>query len=331
MADATFLSDVLQNDLKVRFSEKKLSFNGKEFPRGSLIITKSDNKKRKDWAKTLVAIANKHERSLYASSTSFSDNRTDFGSPNIKVVPKNRVALLKGSGVSSLSYGATWHYFETQLNYPVTSIDTQYFNSSTLKEFDILVLPSGRYSKVFGGNGMDELKKWIRSGGKVIALGRAAGTFENVDGFDLKKAEAASEEDEEKKGNLTPYDQREREGVTDLITGSIYKLKMDNSHPMAFGYQNEYYTLKLGSTAYKFMADGYNVGYIEDDAVSVSGFSGAAAKEKLKNSMVFGEAEMGRGSIVYMVDDVLFRGFWENGKLLMAKSIFFVNSNVARL
>jgi hypothetical protein len=61
--------------------------------------------------------------------------------------------------------------------------------------------------------------------------------------------------------------------------------------------------------------------------VSVSGFSGKEAKKGLKNSIVFAEKRMGRGSVIYLVDDVLFRSFWENGKLFLVNSIFFVNNN----
>ena len=136
---------------------------------------------------------------------------------------------------------------------------------------------------------------------------------------------------EEKKANLTPYDQRERERVKDFITGSIYKVSIDNSHPMAFGYTNTYFSLKQGKDSYQFLKKGYNVGYIKDEAVSVSGFSGKDAKAGLKNSMIFGETRMGSGSIIYLADDVLFRSFWENGKLFFANSIFFVNDNKPRL
>ena len=100
---------------------------------------------------------------------------------------------------------------------------------------------------------------------------------------------------------------------------------------MAFGFDDTYFSLKLGSRSYKFMENGYNVGIIKGEANSVAGFSGADAKAKLTNSLVFGEARMGRGSVVYMVDDVVFRAFWQNGKLLLANSLFFVNSNVIRL
>jgi hypothetical protein len=40
---------------------------------------------------------------------------------------------------------------------------------------------------------------------------------------------------------------------------------------------------------------------------------------------------MGSGSFIYMVDNPLFRGFWENGKLFLVNSIFFVNSNAFEL
>ena len=336
MSDAVFLAELLQNDIRVRFSEKDLSFNGKKFNKGSLVITKSDNKTNSEFMATVTKIANKNSRDLYATATSFSDNGFDFGSSNIKMVPKNRIAVLKGSGTSSLSYGAIWHFFETQLKYPLTSIDTDDFNARSLKDFQVLIIPNGYYGRVLTDDALGELRSWIRSGGKVIAVGRSLSSFVGKDGFSIARNEDPSDDsdgaddatDDEK---LIPYDQRERANVKDLITGSIYKLTLDASHPMAFGYDDSYYSLKLGGSSYQFLENGYNVGYIKGDAVSVSGFSGDEAKAGLSNSMIFGEERMGGGSIVYMVDDVLFRSFWENGKLFLVNSLFFVNSNVAGL
>lgn len=327
--DAGFLSELLQKDIKVRFSEKDLSFAGNEFPKGSLVMTRSDNMKNKDFDAIVTKVANDHHRKLFASPTSFSDNGTDFGSGNVKLVNKQRIAILKGDGVSSLSYGTLWHFFEQQLKYPITSIDTRDFGPANLKHFDVLVLPEGWYANVLKETTLNEIKDWVRSGGKIIALGRAVNSFEGKEGFDLKKNETDKKEEDEDtvKGNLIPYDQREREGVKDFITGSIYKIQLDPSHPMAFGYGENYFSLKQGNTSYAFLENGYNVGYIKDEAVSVSGFSGADAKAGLKNSLVFGEARMGRGSVIYLVDDVLFRSFWENGKLFFVNSVFFVNNN----
>lgn len=336
MSDAVFLSELLQNDIRVRFSEKDLSFNGKKFNKGSLVITKSDNRANNEFMATVTKIANKNSRDLYATTTSFSDNGFDFGSSNIKMVPKNRIAVLKGKGTSSLSYGAIWHFFETQLKYPLTSINTDDFSARSLKDFQVLIIPNGYYGRVLTDDALGDLRGWIRSGGKVIAVGRALSSFVGKDGFSIARNEDPSDDSEDADDKtdddkLIPYDQRERNGVKDLITGSIYKVTLDASHPMAFGYDDSYFSLKLGGSSYKFLENGYNVGYMKGDAVSVSGFSGDEAKAGLSNSMIFGEERMGSGSMVYMVDDVLFRSFWENGKLFLVNALFFVNSNVAGL
>ncbi|MEZ4859025.1 MAG: M14 family metallopeptidase [Flavobacteriaceae bacterium] len=331
LQDASFLADLLQQDIKVRFSEKELSINGKKFSRGSLVISKSDNRTNENFTEIVTKTANKHHRNLNIATTSFSDNGTDFGSPDVKLIKKNKIAMLKGNGVSSLSYGALWHFMEQQLHYPVTSIDTDDFSVEALSKIDVLVLPSGWYNRLLNDATLTDLKAWIEKGGKVIALENALKSFVDKEGFDLKKnpsTDAKTEDEEKPKGNLTPYDQRERASVTNFITGSIYKVKVDPSHPMAFGYGDTYFSLKQGDESYQFLEEGFNVGYIEGDAVSVSGFSGETAKAGLKNSLVFGEAQLGSGSIVYLVDDVMFRSFWENGKLFFVNSLFMVNSNV---
>lgn len=326
LKDAEFLSELLKNDIKVRFSENELSFGGNEFGRGSLIITRSDNKLNSAFDKKVTEIANKMGRQLYASPTSFADKGTDFGSQYVHLIKNKKVAMLQGEGTSSLNYGTLWHFFETQLKYPITSINTKDISRIKWSDYDVLILPDGYYNSIIDETVFETLSNWIDKGGKLIAMGNAVSLFEGKEGFDLVKN--GSEEDEKKKdsiseGNLIPYAQREMEGTKDMITGSIYKISLDNTHPLAFGYSDTYYTLKLGSASYKFLEDGYNVGYIKGEPESVAGFSGEAAKASLENSIVFAQAEKGRGSVVYLVDDVVFRSFWQNGKLFLANAVFF--------
>jgi hypothetical protein len=44
----------------------------------------------------------------------------------------------------------------------------------------------------------------------------------------------------------------------------------------------------------------------------------------MKDGVLFGELPIGQGSVVFLADNVLFRNFWENGKLLMANALFMV-------
>ena len=73
------------------------------------------------------------------------------------------------------------------------------------------------------------------------------------------------------------------------------------------------------------MKTGYNVGKINEDDDSTIGFVGDKIKNKFKNSLVFGHERIGRGNIIYFTDNVMFRNFWENGKLFLVNSIFYVN------
>ena len=330
LKDAEFLADLLKQNIKVRFTEKPINTAGQEFDRGSLIIVRGDNKKVDGFDDAVVNTANKFNRQLHAVSSGFSTRGPDFGSPDIKLVNKQKVAILSGKGTSSLSYGALWHFFEQQLHYPVTSINTEHFGYVNLDKFNVLIMPSGRYGDVLNESGMEKLQKWVRAGGKVIAIDRALSSFADKKGFSLKRVTSDDEKDKDKK-NLTPYADREREYAKEMITGAIFKTKVDKTHPMAFGYDDTYFSLKLGSSAYSLLESDYNVAHIGDNPMRVSGFVGSEAMKKLGNTLVFGEERMGSGSIIYMVDNVMFRSFWENGKLFLVNSIFFVNNNAFEL
>ncbi len=327
LKDAQFLADLLKHDFRVRFTEKPFSSNGENFDRGSLIITKGDNKHLEDFLGLLNQVKQKHEQHLTQINSGFSQTTPDIGSPDIKLVNKQKVAVLSGEGTSSLSYGEIWHFFEQQLHYPLTSINTDDLSGTNLNKYNVLIIPNGYYGSVLNENNLQKINDWVQAGGKVIAIDGALRSFAGKDGFGLKYI---SSDNNNSNDNLTPYAEREREYTNNLITGAIFKTKIDNTHPMAFGYSKDYFTLKLGSSAYDLLDSGYNVGHLADTKV-YSGFAGKDALANLGNTLVFGEERKGSGSFIYFVDNTLFRSFWENGKLFLVNSVFFVNNNAYEL
>ena len=324
LEDATFLAETLNAGIRVRFAEDDFTIEGESFKRGSLIILRHDNRQA-DFDKQLTAIANKNVRVLKPVKTGFVNSGKDFGSYGVVPINKQKVALLSGEGTSSLGFGEVWHFFEQQLHYPVTAINTDDFSRVNLDEYDVLVIPNGYYGRILNKSGMDKVTKFARSGGTVIAIGGALRSFANKDGFALKTKSSKSKE--KPAPNLTPYEDQERAGADNLITGAIFKSKVDSSHPLAFGYGNDYYSLKAGSTTYDYLQRGGNIAYFSKDATNVAGFEGQKAVKKVPESLLIGEERKGRGSIIYFVDNVLFRSFWENGKLFFANAVFFRNSD----
>jgi hypothetical protein len=167
--------------------------------------------------------------------------------------------------------------------------------------------------------------QWIRSGGKLIAMDAAVSQLVGLKGFDIKNKEEAKKEDKEMDPYkaLKSYENRERERVQTNIPGAIYKVDLDNTHPLAFGFPDFYYTLKLDDNVYQYLTDAWNVGVIKKDNY-VSGFVGSKVRKKLSDGLIFGVQEIGNGSVVYLADDPLFRSFWENGKLLFSNAVFMV-------
>lgn len=323
--DATFLAQLLNADIKVRFSEQAFSLEGNNYDKGSLIILRHDNLKNTKFDTKVVEIANKLSRKITPVSTGFVDAGKDFGSGSVKPIFKQRVALLSGSGTSSLSFGQIWHFFETELKYPVTILDSDYFSRVDFSNYDVIILPDGYYGGVLNKNTLDKLKTWVRSGGTLIALKNALSSFADKDGFSLK-SKKSNDKDKADKADLTPYEDLERERTNNIIIGAIFNSKVDNTHPLAFGYPDSYFSLKSSSRSYEYLKNGGNVAYFTKDAKNVAGFAGIKALQNVPESLLIGEDRMGRGSIIYMVDNPLFRAFWENGKLFFANAIFLRNS-----
>ena len=171
---------------------------------------------------------------------------------------------------------------------------------------------------------MNRIKDWVRAGGRLVAVQGALNALAGKDGFELKhkEEEKKKETDAEK---LKIFGSAERESVSEETPGSIYRVTMDTTHPLAFGYEKNYFSLVLESSDYQYLSEGWNVGVIKEKAL-LAGFAGSKAQEKLKNSLVFGTQDLGKGQVVYLANDPVFRGFWQNGKLLFGNAVFVVGN-----
>ncbi|MDN5203982.1 M14 family metallopeptidase [Fulvivirgaceae bacterium BMA10] len=333
LKDVKWLSYLLKKGVKVRFADEAFEMDGRRFEAGSLIITRRGNEGLgKDFDQIVQESASLFERSVYGAKTGFVSKGKDFGSNSVNYLRAPKIAVLSGESVSSLSFGEIWHYFEQQIAYPVTVLDTDYFNAVDLSKYDVLIIPNGFYSRIFSKEKLLEVKSWIRHGGRLILIGSALSSFVDKEGFNLSRyADEDEKEDKEKSGEeldkkqrLEPYANRERSSISQVITGSIFKATMDNSHPLGFGYPSHYFTLKLNSAHYAYLSDGWNVSVITDPSALTSGFAGNLALNNMKESLVFGVEDMGQGAVVYLVDNPLFRAFWQNGKLLFSNAVFMV-------
>lgn len=322
--DLRFLADVLQSGVRLRFATGPFEIDGRSYAAGTLILTRTGNEAMGDRFDAVVrAAADRLGQPLHAVTTGFVTRGADFGSADVPFLGRTRVAVLSGDPVYPTALGEVWHFFDQQIRYPVTLINAAGFDVADLNDYDVLILPSGSYGNVLTDTKLSALKDWIRAGGRLIALERAVGFLAGKDGFAVKEKAPEDAVPDSLEQMLQPYGERERRSISKDVPGSIYRIPLDNTHPLAYGYEDSYFTLKQSAAAFDFLEQGWNVGVLRTDA-PLSGFAGYQARQKLKDSLVFGVQEMDAGEVVYLVDNPLFRGFWYGGKLLFGNAVFLV-------
>ena len=329
--DVQLLTALMRRQVKVRSAERFFTSAGDRFEPGTLLVTRRNNEGVEDFDKVVRDEANALGRQIFTTASGFMEQGKDIGSGDVNFLSAPKVAVLFGEQTSSLSSGEIWYFFEQELQYPITQIGTDYFRNVNLDKYDVLIIPEGNY-RLFDEPMLDQITKWVSEGGRLIIIGNALKAFTAKKGFVLKQyateEEKTAAEKREKEIRerevLARYEDAERKQLSESISGAIYTVSVDRSHPLGFGLGDTYYTLKTNELRIGFLEKGWNVGVIKGNARPIQGFAGHTANMKISNSLVFGVEDKGDGRIVYLVDNPLFRCFWQNGKMLFSNAVFMV-------
>ena len=329
LQDARFLSALLQKNIKVRYAQNGFNIDEKDYTAGSLVITAGDNRKDENFHKTVTDIAQQFNKQIEGVSTGFSKMGGDLGSASMVFIDRPNILVLSGEQTYPNEFGQIWYYFEQDLNYPVTIMDANKLAATPLQDYNLLILPEGNYN--WSDDTTEKIANWVSAGGRLIAIGAANSALEDKAGFILtkyakdadKNAAKLAYDDAQLQNRTQIYRDKTRSFLPYSIPGAIYKINLDNSHPLGFGMKNYYFSLKTSGRSYQLLKNAWNVGYVGEKPM-ISGYVGLKKQQELENTVVFAVQNKGAGSITYMVDNPLYRGFWEEGKFLFSNAVFFV-------
>ncbi|NJO86943.1 MAG: hypothetical protein HC821_02570 [Lewinella sp.] len=293
------------------------------FPAGSLIISRGDNRKVANFSTTVVQLAAAHEAKIMAFTTGFSNSGFDLGSTAYSALPRPKVATIAGPALSNTEFGQLWYFFEQELNYPLSIYPIEDWTTA-LADHNTLILAEGQYP--FSESQQQQLLQWVRGGGKLIAIGEATRALAEQPGFGLTPKSGKENENQDPTTDLLlPYGEAERRFISTYNPGAVFATELDLSHPLSFGLASPYASLKTNNLYYDYLNNGaWNVGRVRPGG-HISGFVGKAAQLQFAESLTFGVEEIGRGQVIYLIDNPLFRGFWQNGKLLFSNALFQVH------
>ena len=116
---------------------------------------------------------------------------------------------------------------------------------------------------------------------------------------------------------LKKYNNRDREYLHENIPGAIYKVELDNTHPLAYGYDNLYYTLKQDANIYEFLKEGWNVGVLKKDNYEI-------IQEKIFSKQTSKDSNLGMLEMLKDIDSLSLTDFFsvkiENKLIVYRKS-----------
>ena len=306
---------------RVQTTMHPMTVQGHELVRGSLVIHRGIQPSHlPNIAQALEAHLINHPVKVYALASGLAQSGPDLGSPSVPVVPKVRAAMIVGSGVNVYNAGYIWYWFDHHLKQPIAKIDTSQVSRVDWSDYTHIILPEGAYGRL-GSDFASSIRDFVRSGGVVIA-NRSASTW--IETVDLGWSWADESSEEEGEFERRAYEDYSLDFAREVIGGSALSIDLDITHPLGFGYTDSVLTVfRRGAHALKTDKNHYTRAGLYQDPVLASGYLGENNQSRLPNTPALVATRHGRGVVVRMADDYLFRGYWLGTERVFANAVFF--------
>lgn len=317
------LTRYISNGIIARYALEPFTIRGTRYDAGTILLMRSDNERHPYFDRIIRTHAASSIVPVSSIVTGFVESGKDLGSNYFPLIRRPEILTLSGEEVNASCFGQLWHFFEEELQYPLHVINVPALDAVDMSRYNVLVITEGYYN--FKEETLQRINTWVNNGGHLIVIGSGIQSIAGKTGFAIKPNEQPETDSMEAEAPpVVPkaFSAGARDYITQDIQGAVFKAEMDKTNPLCFGLGNTYWSLKTSLSSYAWLKDEQNALYLSEHPVYF-GFAGAKALEKTHRSLIAGDESRGNGSIVYLVDNPLFRSFWNNGKVLFSNALFF--------
>lgn len=101
---------------------------------------------------------------------------------------------------------------------------------------------------------------------------------------------------------------------------------MDTTHPLAFGVKEHLYSLKFNGNGLEPSESLQTVGYYDKnpDSILASGYASQKNLEKITGKAFAAVQDVGRGKVVFLLDNTQYRLFWVGPTRLIFNAVFLL-------
>ncbi|MBY0435515.1 MAG: zinc carboxypeptidase, partial [Cyclobacteriaceae bacterium] len=255
---------------------------------------------------------------VHSVSTGFSVEGIDLGSNNVRTVAVPKVVMLVGDGAAATDAGALWYLMDSQLQLPMTKVNSSQFGQLKLSEYNTLIMVAGNYTGL-GETGVTKIKTWVQQGGTLLLFKTAVSWAINNKLID----EQLKKEEEKKETKRLDYVTAADYTGSRAIGGSIYQGNLDITHPLGFGYTNRDLPVWRNHSVFiEAPKNPFNQVIKYSAKPLLSGYVHPSNLEKIKNSTSLAVSTMGQGRAILFLDDPAFRGYWYGTNKLFFNALF---------
>jgi hypothetical protein len=257
---------------------------------------------------------------LRSTDTGFSVAGVDLGSANLRPVTQPRVMMIVGDSMSANEAGQIWHLLDTKFDVPVARVDRREVARVDFSRYDVVILVSGDYGWM-PAERVEDLRRWVRAGGTLIPM-RTAARWAVSNGFAPNSALVAAPEN----GPSERRDFADAPAVlgAQAIGGSIWRADLDDTHPLGYGFgRREIAVWRDHSLFFEPSRNPYSTVVRLTDDPHLSGYISPANLERLRGSPSLLVDGLGQGSVILMLDNPAFRGYWYGTNRLLLNAILF--------
>lgn len=272
--------------------------------------------------KLMSEAAQKDGLTVYSVGTGLTPSGIDLGSGSFEDLEKPNVAILAGDGASSYEVGEAWHLLDQRYHMTPTLFPMDRLNYADVDRYNVIVMVNGNYDDL-SKDAIQKIKQWTRNGGTLITTKYANNWAERNSLANIEYA-GHEENDEEKEVDPLPYADMSKTRGAQYIGGTIFHTKLDLTHPLGYGYNDDDLTVFRNSTLFLKKADNPYATplYYTDDPLA-SGYVSEENLDKLKGTAAIVVSDLGSGRVISMTDNPNFRAFWYGTNKLFMNAIFF--------
>ncbi|MCC7376050.1 MAG: hypothetical protein IT581_15435 [Verrucomicrobiales bacterium] len=166
---------LLERGVQVRAALKDFRFDDHAFARGSILVTRLDNRTfAGDLTQAVHVAAAESGLAAVAVQTGLGAGELpDLGGSYFQRLEPLRVATAGREGASFTDYGSVWFTLDHRLAIRHSQLDLN--NLGDLDRYNVLILPETEADAMTPAR--ERLKDWVKNGGTLVAIGGTAAAF----------------------------------------------------------------------------------------------------------------------------------------------------------